>query len=400
MKKLILLFFVMALVFPARAQETAPEATCTAGETNYTRQTGGPEANGVLTFLQCNGTKWLGTMRIDNANGNFLVDNDGGGSFNKYAVSGSNNILFGYNAGAQVGSQSNNIMMGGGAGYRTTGQDNTFVGVNAGGRAETSYNVAIGRSALGTNGSGPVAMSNTTAIGWHAGFLSQGSSSLYLGKYAGRYAQGNNNIFIGTDTGDNGGATTTGANNILIGNDIELPTTSTSSFLSIADLIYGEISAGEVGIGTNAPQAELDVNGDIYFSGIIRDMSDRRLKADIHPVSNALEGITSLDGVSFVMKDDTEKRREFGLIAQDVQSVFPDLVDADSNGILGLNYIGLIAPLIEALKELDKKISDQDDAIVRLEAENAKLRRMLHQVTARMDVIEGKRRPPLKPYNP
>lgn len=92
------------------------------------------------------------------------------------------------------------------------------------------------------------------------------------------------------------------------------------------------------------------------------------------------------------MKNDEEKRRELGLIAQDVSAIFPDLVDATSDGRLGLNYTGFIAPLIESVKELDAQNDD-------LKAENAELRRMVHELTARMDVIEGKRRPPLTPYN-
>ncbi|TCP38786.1 tail fiber domain-containing protein [Rhodovulum marinum] len=164
---------------------------------------------------------------------------------------------------------------------------------------------------------------------------------------------------------------------------------------STADAIKDRLTinaSGNVGIGATNPQARLDVAGDIYYTGIIRDVSDRREKESIRPLKGSLEKIRQLEGVSFVMKNDEEKRRELGLIAQDVSAIFPDLVDATSDGRLGLNYTGFIAPLIESVKELDAQNDD-------LKAENAELRRMVHELTARMDVIEGKRRPPLTPYN-
>jgi len=121
--------------------------------------------------------------------------------------------------------------------------------------------------------------------------------------------------------------------------------------------------------------------------------------------------LRSIEGVSFVMKDDAKAQRELGVIAQDVQKVYPDLVIETPDGMLGLNYQGLIPPLIEAVKELDAKNIAQDEAIAAmpyeaLRAENARLKEeisemkvMLHTLTTRMDVIEGKRRPPLTPYN-
>ena len=57
------------------------------------------------------------------------------------------------------------------------------------------------------------------------------------------------------------------------------------------------------------------------------------------------------------MKEKPEAGNQMGLIAQDVQEVYPDLVSMNSNtGNLTVNYIGIIAPLIESIKELKQEV--------------------------------------------
>ena len=115
-------------------------------------------------------------------------------------------------------------------------------------------------------------------------------------------------------------------------------------------------SAG-LGIKNTSPDVELDVTGDIEYSGTITDVSDRRLKTDIKPLDARGAMLDKLDEIgtySFVMKDDENKRVEFGVIAQEIERVFPELVRTanDEMKTKSVNYVGLIAPLIEANKEL------------------------------------------------
>jgi hypothetical protein len=85
----------------------------------------------------------------------------------------------------------------------------------------------------------------------------------------------------------------------------------------------------------------------------VRDTSDRRLKSNIRQLPSSLEAMLRLKPVSFTMNDNAA-RTEYGLIAQDVEEVFPALVStaSDVSGTKSLNYIGLIAPTIKALQEL------------------------------------------------
>lgn len=141
--------------------------------------------------------------------------------------------------------------------------------------------------------------------------------------------------------------------------------------------------SGNVGIGTATPTVELDVIGDIEYTGVITDVSDRRRKEDIQPLQNGLATIEKIDGVSFVMKGDESKRVEFGVIAQDVEKVLPELVHIakDEDQTRSVNYIGFIGWMIEAIKDLargdrqlqkqlnakDQKISELEDRVQKLE---------------------------------
>ena len=58
------------------------------------------------------------------------------------------------------------------------------------------------------------------------------------------------------------------------------------------------------------------------------------------------------------MKKDESEKQKIGLLAQDIEKVFPDLV-SESNGIKSVNYQGLVPVLINALKEQDNRISNQ-----------------------------------------
>ncbi|PCI98597.1 MAG: hypothetical protein COB14_07720 [Alphaproteobacteria bacterium] len=114
---------------------------------------------------------------------------------------------------------------------------------------------------------------------------------------------------------------------------------------------------GYVGIATAIPNVALDVTGDIEYTGTITDVSDRRLKDNIVALNQSgdlLDRIAQIDTYSFTMKDDEKGRTEFGVMAQELEEIFPTLVHTadDEIGTKSVNYVGLIAPMIEATKEL------------------------------------------------
>ena len=101
------------------------------------------------------------------------------------------------------------------------------------------------------------------------------------------------------------------------------------------------------------------------ITGSLTETSDRALKKDIQPLSNSLTNLKQLNGYSFAWKDNDIK--SLGLIAQEVETIYPDLVTGEE-GDKGLKYSGLIAPLLEAVKELSAKVETLETKVAALEA--------------------------------
>ncbi len=115
-------------------------------------------------------------------------------------------------------------------------------------------------------------------------------------------------------------------------------------------------TAGRVGIGTDAPNAALDVIGQIRATGFLSP-SDIRLKKDIVTLEGATEKLEQLRGVTYNwLKEDMPKERQMGVIAQEVEKVFPEAVATHDNGFKSVNYDALVAPLIESIKERKNEI--------------------------------------------
>ena len=115
---------------------------------------------------------------------------------------------------------------------------------------------------------------------------------------------------------------------------------------------------GNVGIGTTDPQEKLHVAGRIRADDVLIT-SDARLKSKVRPIRNALRKLRKLRGVAFerTERDDSGSgvpRQSAGVIAQDVESVAPELVEQGDgdDAHRSVNLAGLTGLLIEALKEL------------------------------------------------
>lgn len=95
--------------------------------------------------------------------------------------------------------------------------------------------------------------------------------------------------------------------------------------------------------------------------------SDASLKTEIKPIENALDKVLSLNGVSYKWKE--SDKLDIGVIAQDVEKVFPEAVNADEEtGLKSVNYGHLVGPLIEAVKEQQAQIEDLESRLEALEA--------------------------------
>lgn len=152
---------------------------------------------------------------------------------------------------------------------------------------------------------------------------------------------------------------------------------------------------GYVGIGTSTPSYTLDVNGSVRGTSAYVNSSDLRFKRNIASVSDSLDKITQIRGVTFDWRTDEfpdkkfKTTRDMGVIAQEVEKVFPEAVQTDPSGYKSVAYTELVAPLINAVKELYAKYLDQDQKIEMLRVRAEQAERKNAELEARLKRLEN-----------
>ena len=106
--------------------------------------------------------------------------------------------------------------------------------------------------------------------------------------------------------------------------------------------------------------------------------SDRRLKTNIVEIADPLEKINQLHGYTFDWKSDG--RHDIGVIAQEVEAVFPQAVVTKDNGYKAVSYPSLVAPIIQAIKALYTKYLDQQNQIDDLKSQIDTLKTIVSQI--------------------
>jgi len=230
-------------------------------------------------------------------------------------------------------------------------------------------------------------------LGNSGNFTMSGSNNIFSGNNSGlNNTTGSNNSFSGYRSGY---SNTTGSNNVVLGSYVNAPSATASGQLNIGNVLYGTdlystasqsstpVAGGKIGIGVTTPTVALDVAGNAKFSavtsgtnandiGITSDgtlttaASDRRLKENIQVINSeeTLNKILQLKPSSFDWKSNST--HDIGLIAQEVEEIFPELVFTNSvDGFKGINYSRLPALLISATQELYSKIDWIGDYITR-----------------------------------
>jgi hypothetical protein len=115
-------------------------------------------------------------------------------------------------------------------------------------------------------------------------------------------------------------------------------------------------------------------SGNVYYTGTLSHSSDANLKKDVRDIPYGLAAALKLHPVTFVWKDDKDAKRHLGLIAQEVQTVVPEIVSEAPNPrpekprYLSVADTELVPLLINAIQEQNKLIVAQDARITALEA--------------------------------
>jgi hypothetical protein len=292
-------------------------------------------------------------------------------------TSGTYNTAVGFLSLTSTTTNNFNTALGAGTLLANTTDENTATGAGALFSNTTGFqNTANGTFALFSNTEGDF----NTATGDAALFLNTtGSGNTANGEVAlSNNTTGNSNTALGFAAGT--GVTT--ANNVICIGTLGA---------NVSDSCYiGNIFGQEVAIFGALPVL-VDSDGKL---GTVP--SSRRFKHDIKPMDKASEALLVLKPVTFHYKSDTKDTPQFGLIAEEVAEVNPDLVVRDKNGeILSVRYDHVNAMLLnEFLKEhrkvelQDRRAQEQQKEIDTLKAEVREQKALIQKVSAQLEITE------------
>ena len=362
------------------------------GESLYLGQFSGLNDEGV-------GGVFVGDYAGENNSGDYatlLGYGSGGGNAGDYVVAvghlagsnnwGAENVLLGNRAGFDM-TGSYNLALGSAAGYQADGSYNEFLGFEAGRNVQGTSSTIVGSEAFRGSGTDAISVSRNVAVGRGAGASAMSGAS--------------DNVLLGFQAGSN---LTTGARNIVIGSDLELPDGAQNETLVIGNLLFGTgvdgsgatVSSGNIGIGTSTPSERLTVAGTMQSTdllggatnlttdaqgNIIRDPSDERLKENIEAIDDALEVVLGLQGVRYDWIDEQRfgSQREIGFIAQEVQKVLPEAV-RQGGDYWSLNTRNMLAIVVEAVKELWDELRGTQAEVAELEERVEEVERLRERV--------------------
>jgi hypothetical protein len=151
-----------------------------------------------------------------------------------------------------------------------------------------------------------------------------------------------------------------------------------ADFSSTADDQFLIRAAGGVGIGTSSPSAELHVVGDICYTGSIAACSDARYKEQVTAITDALQTVLALRGVTYTWNREAypdmrfDDQTHLGFIAQEMQKLLPEVVREDKDGYLSVDYGRLTPLLVESIKQQQAQIDELKALVQQLMADRPK----------------------------
>jgi hypothetical protein len=354
--------------------------------------------------------------------------------------SGGNNVFIGNRSGFSNNTGNYNVHIGYASGDSTDANYNVFVGNSAGRKTKNGHsNVFIGNGA----GAGNISGYGNIFIGRDAGAFQNDTAKLYIdyGPNSKPLIYGN---LLEDSVRVNGTFETTGnvvlnqslyftngieLNNYGIGNrtsyldfhgdnswsdyalrirrsnegsdaNSEIKHRGTGNLVILSEdngsVVFGTSnteririnSSGNVGIGTSIPSYKLTVNGTAWCSSGSWTGSDIRWKKNISEISDILPLLENLQPVKYELRKDEfpdmgfEMGDQIGLIAQDVEKVFPELVRTDHEGYKSVAYDKFTAVLLAAIKEQQSLIEVQ-------EQENIKIKSQLEDLKKQITMVES-----------
>jgi trimeric autotransporter adhesin len=300
---------------------------------------------------------------------NVIMGSDAGSNI----TTGYNNTFFGNLAGYSTTTGDYNIFAGSEAGYTNTiGNQNVYLGNLAGTNATGYYNTVVG------NNAGKVINEDyNTMMGSQTGNkTTTGRGNAFFGHEAGHEnITGDYNTYVGPGTGYNN---TSGSYNVFIGRYAGFSETGSNKLYidnnsnsSTGALIYGDFSTGQlrfnanVSIGTSQYLSyRLTILGSAYASGGVWSASDIRLKQNVRSMDGdgVLDKMKDMEVIKYnyvkgvTSNNEADTSTYIGVIAQEIEKSFPEVVRTNEDGFKAVNYGALTAILFQAIKDQQKQI--------------------------------------------
>ena len=251
----------------------------------------------------------------------------------------------------------------------------------------SSQSIAIGDGAVAT-GLNSIALGSATnargenniAIGFKACENSTGTNVVCIGPHSGPSSSSNsysNTIYLGNEN-----STVYIPGDLVVGGTSVLGADSKSSRVYVRadgwfdEYVYPMVLGGDPlaiskSFGTSINPGEYEANNGAKYS------SDRRLKYVGKESSAGLDKIRQLKVFNYTFKKDEKKTPHVGVIAQDLQKVFPDAVKKGVDGFLTIRMEDMFYAVINAIKELDSRVT-------KLEKENQELKARIEKLEAKL----------------
>jgi hypothetical protein len=230
-----------------------------------------------------------------------------------------------------------------------------------------NQNVAVGNTALQNNVTGD----HNTALGYAALRPNTGNDNTAVGFSAGfSHNTGNNNIYIG-DVGANAES-----NVIAIGN---IPASGTD--------YVAFFTGGISGVAVSGAAVVVAADGQLGVAA-----SSARFKEQIKPMDKASEIILALKPVTFRYKKgiDSQGIPQFGLVAEDVEKVNPDLVSRDEEGkAFAVRYEAVNAMLLNEFLKEHRTVQEQKATITQLKKDFAQQQKQIEALTAGLQKVSA-----------
>jgi Chaperone of endosialidase/Head domain of trimeric autotransporter adhesin len=333
-------------------------------------------AMGQSNTAQGSSSTALGSSNIAAGNSSVAIGANNTASGNYASALGRNSIASNEDAVA-IGESSNaNGINAIAIGYFNNASGNYSTALGIGNKAKSYGGVVVGMNNDSTNAADPLAVNSSNRIfqignGTTSNVRSNAMTVLQNGYtgigtvnptgYLEISSQGNTSQVVITQrsTVDNSRIDLKNGNST--GNRYWQISAFTDAFLNASDVF-------KFRHGVNGDILNLYGNGNATLAGTLTQSSDARLKTNIHRIQFSFENIKQINGYTYHWKDDKrDQNMQIGLLAQEIQKVYPELVRQDDKGMLSVNYLGLVPVLLEGIKAQQDEIEILKTRLEKLE---------------------------------